>query len=214
MITIEKTAINIGDAIDMIMCEVFGLHSDFADSVQKFLHYKNPQYITAIPCSDSNSTFGNTGTIGTIKATNYTTGVIDGTINNITKASDITDETKLSNLMIGYENLYSGAIRTYKEFVEYALFIVGCNIPTPLRIGNPYNLTIGNDFTSIRYPNNTSVSIKVFTNKDSIKYSINITFHTTSVCDPYIRESDEYKSAIKKGWKVKEDFHKPIKKNI
>ena len=204
MITIEKNATDIGSAIDMIMCEVFGLNSDFADSVQKFLHYKYPVSITSIPCSDNNSTFGSItghtytqGTIGSVNDNNYTQGTI-GTS---------------PNLNIRHED-HSGAIKTYKEFVEYTLFILGCNIPTPLRIGNPYNLTIGNNFTSIRYPNNTSVSIKVFTNKDSIKYGINITFHSTPVCDPYIRESDEYKSAIKNGWNVKEDFHKPIKKNI
>lgn len=192
MITIEKNATDIGSAIDMIMCEVFGPNSDFADSVQKFLHYKYPISITSIPCSDNNSTFGSiTGHI-------YTQETIG---------------TSIANLKIEHED-HSGAIKTYKEFIEYALFILGCNIPTPLKIGNPYNLTIGNNFTSIRYPNNTSISIKVYTNKDSIKYCINITFHSTPICDPYIRESDEYKSAIKNGWKVKEDFHKLIKKNI
>lgn len=207
MITIEKNATDIGDAIDMIMREVFGLNSDFADSVQNFLHYKYPSFITNIPCGDINSTFGRT--TGGITTVNYTQGTIGTEDNNYTKGTI----GSATNLNIEHKD-HGGAIKTYKEFVEYALFILGCNIPTPLRIGNPYNLTIGNDFTSIRYPNNTSVSIKVFTNKNAIKYSINITFHSTPVCDPYIRESDEYKSAIKNGWKVKEDFHKPIKKNI
>ena len=36
MIIIEKTAKNVSEAIDMIIGEVFGCRSEFAESVQKF----------------------------------------------------------------------------------------------------------------------------------------------------------------------------------
>lgn len=206
MIIIEKTAKNVSEAIDMIIGEVFGCRSEFAESVQKFMSYKYPKSINDIACIDNNRAIERKGIIGT-DIIHTTSGAIGAT-----NSSTAVCATEIKTSNIGLTNHHR--IESYKDFVEYALFILGNNIPTPLRLGNLYNLTIGNNFTAIRFPNNTSVSIKVFTNKDSIKYGINITFHSTPVCDPYVRESDEYKSAIKNEWKVKEDFNKPIKKNI
>lgn len=216
MIIIEKNAKNINEAINMIIDEVLGFNSEFARSIREFIINRTPYSYDSITCSDNASY--STGTIGTAGGINTTSCTIGGDTINLTKeqigadtCSSICDATKLENLKIG--STYK--MESYEDFVDYALFMLINNIPTPLRMrGNPYNLTIGNDFTSIRFPNNISVSIKIFTNKDTIKYSINITFHSTPVCDPYIRESVEYKSAIKNGWKVKEDYHKPIKKNI
>lgn len=188
MIIIEKNTDSVNTCIDYIINEVLGHNSDFAKFVKEFSYYINPTPIN-IPCMDNNCSIAVDAEITTV------------TPNNVASNKEFVSLSKHS-------------ILSYEDFVKFAIFVVGNHIPTPLKMGNHYNLTIGNNFTSIRFPNNISVSIKVFTSKNSIKYSINIIFHSTPVCEPYIRESDEYKSSIKNGWKVKEDFNKPIKKSI
>lgn len=227
MIIIEKTETSVGLAIECIIREVFGFDSEFGRSVSAFLDHKNRPPINSIPCSS-----GDCCSINSIKSLDDTIKITNSSTIDATIAEP--DKEEISNTTYNYDfkgwphmfeaqsdhehynNIFDGytGLKSYKDFVEYVLFTIGNNIPTPSKLGNLYNLTIANNFTSIKFPNNTSISIKVFTSKDSIKYCINITFHSTPVCDPYIRESDEFKSAIAHGWKVKEDFNKPIKKRI
>lgn len=201
MIIIEKQTNSVLEAITAIISEVFGTDSEFAKSILEFTNYKQrstPITITTNPC------------LSITKDTNLTSGVSDPNTITTDQMYMYTSAKSISDLKIGY-NCYE--LNSYKDFVEYVLYTLSKNIPTPLN-NNPYNLTIGNNFASIRFPNNVSISVKTFISKDTIKYSINITFHCVPVLDPYVRESDEYKAAIANGWKIKDDHHKPIKKNI
>jgi hypothetical protein len=183
MIIVEKHTNSVSEAI-IIIKEVFGSNSEFAKSISEFTNYK--QHATPIT----------------------SLSIINENSNTVTTSHNTFDA--LSDLKFRY-NCYE--IDSYKDFVEYALYTLSKNIPTPLN-SSPYNLTIGNNFASIRFPNNISISIKTFISKDAIKYSVNIVFHCVPALDPYVRDSDEYKAAIANGWKVKDEHHKPIKKNI
>lgn len=198
MIIIEKHTNSVLEAITAIIDEVFGTDSEFAKTILEFTNHKQRSTpITTNPC------------LSVAEDTNSTSGII-GRPDTITTTQMSTSAKSFFDQKIGY-NCYE--LNSYKDFVEYVLYTLSKNIPTPLN-NNPYNLTIGNNFASIRFPNNISISIKTFISKDTIKYSINITFHCVPVLDPYVRESDEYKNAIANKWKIKDDYHKPIKKNV
>lgn len=99
-------------------------------------------------------------------------------------------------------NYYERKIK-YDYIVSHALDLCNENIPSPFSTAYPscYGITLGNDFFTLRIPNEFGFGVKVLLTKTGIKYEASIVFYNNKL---FVEESEYYNSLINDGWEVKE----------
>ena len=233
MIILEKS-VNSIESAHIAFNTAIGSTTKIIDSMQEFLHYKHNAIINVyndyinhdiVLCETSTTNSINTEDKFIDKV--CSNGECSGSITNMKKPSEsildnMNQSTSASDIILPYTSSDSVKINrvfsSYEEFVEWALWICSNNIPSPFKLGYPSSchcLTLATDYFTIRFPNNIGIGIKVFSNKKGIQYSLNIVFYNIpGSSEVFIRETNEYKNAIKNGWTEKKNEISTRKVNI
>lgn len=93
-------------------------------------------------------------------------------------------------------------IKTYEDYVEWALKTCLEDIPTPFSMQYPncFGINLGSNYFTLRIPNKFGIGIKVNKRK-KVYYEMDVIFYNE---EEFIIDNKEVKHMIEdKGWKVK-----------
>ena len=125
-------------------------------------------------------------------------------VNDFIKNSCITVEEALLPATIYSDNkeMFNN-FKTYEDWVDWALTTCREEIPTPFSIDYPscYNLTLGNNYFTIKHKKGFGFGIKVDNKKGHVSYEVSIVFYTD---ERLIKETAQYKSLINNHWDIKD----------
>lgn len=105
-------------------------------------------------------------------------------------------------------NLFNN-LNSYIDWVDWAIDVCENNTPSPFSVDYPnacINLTVGNNFFTIKLKSGFGLGIKVDTIKGNISYEASIVFYSD---ENFIKYTNEYNMMRRNGWDIKsKEWHK------